>query len=329
MTPIAPSVQAFFIDHLMAQRRLSPNTVRAYRDTWRLLLRHVAEATDTPACQVRIEQVDHDQVLQFLTWLETDRGNSVSTRNARLAAIHAWAAYTAGRYPEHLDQLARIAAIPVKKHSRPELTWLTAAETQALLDAIPVLTWTGRRDHALLALAAHTGLRISELAGLNTHDLHLDPPAHVACQGKGRKRRVTPITTALVQTLTGYLDERSTRHGQALFPGPAGRAMSTDAIAHRLAVHLDTARSSCPTLADKAVTMHTLRHTAAMRFLHAGVDTSVIALWLGHEQVATTSIYLHADITIKQQALDRTRPPHTPPGRYQPEDALLAWLETL
>lgn len=329
MTLIAPSVQAFFTDHLLAQRRLSPNTVRAYRDTWRLLLRHVAGLTNTPACQVRIEQVDHDQVLQFLTWLETDRGNSVTTRNARLAAIRAWAAYTAGRYPEHIAQLARIAAIPVKKHSRPDMTWLTDTETQALLDAVPVLTWTGRRDRALLALAAHTGLRISELAGLSTNDLHLDPPAHVACQGKGRKRRVTPITTALAQTLTGYLQERSSRPGQALFPGPRGEALSTDAIAHRLAVHLAIAKDSCPSLADKAVTMHTLRHAAAMRFLHAGVDTSVIALWLGHEQVATTSIYLHADTTIKQRALDRTRPPHTPPGRYQPEDALLAWLDNL
>ena len=329
MTAIAPTIQAFFTDHLVAQRRLSPNTVRAYRDTWKLLLQHISDNTDTPVCRITIEQADHDQVAGFLAWLETSRGNSITTRNARLAAIHAWASYTARTLPEHVADLARVAAIPVKKHPHPDLTWLTDTETQALLDAITTRTWTGRRDRALLTLAAHTGLRLSELASLTITDLQLTTPAHVACLGKGRKRRVTPITTPLADLLATYLQERSTRPGQALFPGPAGHAMSSDAISHRLAVHLATATTRCPTLAGKHVTMHTLRHTAAMRFLHAGIDTSVIALWLGHEQIATTGIYLHADLTIKQQALDRTRPPEVPAGRYQLDDALLAWLNNL
>lgn len=329
MTAIAPTIQAFFTDHLVTQRRLSPNTVRAYRDTWKLLLRYIGDHTATPVCRITIEQVDHDQVAGFLTWLETSRGNSAATRNARLAAIHAWAAYTARMLPDHVADLARVAAIPIKKHPRPDLTWLTDTETQALLDAIGTLTWTGRRDLALLTLAAHTGLRLSELADLTIGDVQLTTPAHIACRGKGRKRRITPITTPLADLLATYLTERATRPGQALFPGPTGRAMSTDAISHRLAAHLATATTRCPTLTGKHVTMHTLRHTAAMRFLHAGIDTSVIALWLGHEQIATTGIYLHADLTIKQQALDRTRPPDIPAGAYQPDDTLLAWLDNL
>lgn len=329
MTAIAPTIQAFFTDFLVAQRQLSPNTVRAYRDTWKLLLQHISDDTGTPVCRIRIEQVDHDRVTGFLTWLETARGNSVTTRNARLAAIHAWASYTARMLPQHVADLARIGAIPVKKHSRPDLSWLTDTETQALLDAIPTSSWTGRRDHALLALACHTGLRVSEIAALTIADLQVASPAHIACRGKGRKRRVTPITTALAGMLAAYLHERATRPGQALFPGPAGAAMSTDAITRRLAVHLVNATTTCPTMAGKHVTMHTLRHTAAMRFLHAGIDTSVIALWLGHEQIATTGIYLHADLSIKQQALDRTRPPEVPTGRYQPDDTLLAWLNNL
>ena len=329
MTPIAPIVQAFFTDYLVTQRRLSPNTVRAYRDTWKLLLQYVADQTGTPVHRLTVEQLDHDQIARFLTHLEATRGNTVSTRNARLAAIHAWCAYAARTLPTHVADLARINAIPVKKHTRPDLTWLTGNETQALLDTIPTTTWTGRRDHALLALAAHTGLRVGEIADLTITDLQLATPAHVACHGKGRKRRTTPITQTLADSLAAYLNERETRPGQALFPGPHGQAMSTDAIRYRLAVHLAAASTTCPSLTGKHVTMHTLRHSAAMRFLHAGVDTSVIALWLGHEQIATTGVYLHADLTIKQQALDRTRPPDTPPGTYQPDDALLAWLSDL
>ena len=329
MTLIAPTIQAFFTDYLLAQRQLSPNTIRAYRDTWKLLLTYISDETGTPVCRITIEQVEHDHVAAFLTWLETSRGNTVTTRNARLAAIHAWCDYTARMLPQHVADLARISAIPVKKHPRPDLSWLTDTETQALLDAIPTSTWTGRRDHALLALAAHTGLRVSEIAALTTADLQLVSPAHVACRGKGRKRRVTPITTALAGMLAAYLNERSTKPGHALFPGPAGQAMSTDAITHRLAIHLQAASLACPTLTSKHVTMHTLRHTAAMRFLHAGIDTSVIALWLGHEQIATTGVYLHADLTIKQRALDRTRPPDVPAGPYQPDDTLLTWLNNL
>jgi len=329
MTGAAPIIQAFFTDYLVSQRRVSPNTIRAYRDTWKLFLQYVAVTSGTPISAISVEQLGHDQVTGFLTFLEDTRGNSVSTRNARLAAIHAWCQYAAQTLPDHVGDLARVTAIPVKKHSRPDLTWLTDLETQALLDAVPNTTWTGRRDRAMLTLAVNTGLRVAEIASLTTRDIQLDHPAHVACQGKGRKRRVTPITLAVTSHLRGYLAERATKPGQALFPGPTGQPLSVDAIQHRLAIALSVASQTCPTLAGKHVTMHTLRHSAAMRFLHAGIDTSVIALWLGHEQIATTSIYLHADLTIKQQALDRTRPPDVPPGPYQPEDTLLAWLDSL
>jgi len=329
MTLAAPTIQAFFTDYLAGQRRVSPNTVRAYRDTWKLFLTHVSQATGTPVSRIAVEQLSHDQVTRFLTYLEETRGNTVSTRNARLAAIHAWCQYAAQTLPAHGGDLARVGAIPVKKHSRPDLTWLTDEETQALLDAIPATNWTGRRDRAMLALAANTGCRVAELTDMSIDDVRLDSPAHIACHGKGRKRRTTPITTALAAHLRDYLTERATKPGQALFPGPAGKPLSADAIQHRLAIHQATAAAACPSLKAKHVTMHTLRHSAAMRFLHAGIDTSVIALWLGHEQIATTGIYLHADLTIKQQALDRTRPPEVPPGPYQPDDTLIAWLESL
>jgi integrase/recombinase XerD len=329
MSPLAPILQEYFTAYLVTQRAMSQATIRAYRDTWRLLLTFLSGIVQVPAHQLQLTDLDPAHVVAFLEHLEQERGNSAATRNLRLAAIKSVMAFHANRAPERLDTIARINAIPVKKHPKPQMTFLTGAEAQALLDAVPTSTWTNRRDRAMLTLAIQTGLRLSEITSLQIASVHLGAAPHVACTGKGRKNRTTPLTSATTTALESYLHERVARPGQALFPGPHGHALSADAVQQRLALHVTRATTSCPGLAGKHVTVHTLRHTAAMRFLEAGIDTAVIALWLGHEPIATTSIYLHADMNLKRAALDRTRQPDTPAGDYQPDDPLITWLQSL
>ena len=261
--------------------------------------------------------------------VSTVRGDCQRTRNARLAAIHSLFRYAALRHPEHAEVIARVLAIPPKRFDRALVTYLTEPEVNALLTAPDKQTQTGRRDHALLLLATQTGLRISELTGLTCEDVHLGTGAHVSCTGKGRKQRITPLTPATVTVLRAWLAERGAGPGQPLFPARTGGRLSRDAVERRLALHAATAAARCPSLASKTITTHTLRHTAAMRLLHAGTDTSVIALWLGHEQAETTQIYLHADLALKERALARTTPATAKPGRYTPPDKLLAFLEAL
>jgi site-specific recombinase XerD len=329
VTTLAPTLQAFFTDRLARQRHASPHTIAAYRDTWRLLLAFASTKTGQQPCQLDLADLDAPLIGAFLDHLEYQRGNSPRTRNARLAAIHSLFRYAALRHPEHAEQIARVLAIPPKRHDKALVTYLTEAELAALLAAPDRATWAGRRDHALILLAAQTGLRISELSALTTGDVHLGTGAHVSCHGKGRKDRITPLTTTTIAVLRTWLAERGGQPEQPLFPSRTGRRLSRDAIEHRLARHTAAAARHCPSLAAKTITAHTLRHTAAMRLLHAGTDTSVIALWLGHEQVDTTQIYLHADLALKEQALARTTPPDVQPGRYRPPDRLLAFLEAL
>jgi integrase/recombinase XerD len=326
---LAPILQEYFTAYLVTQRAMSDATIRTYRDTWKLFLGFLSQTTRTPAFQLSVTDIDPARVLAFLDHLETHRGNSVATRNLRLAAIKSAMAFYATRDPDRLDTVAQIHAIPVKKKPKPTLAFLTSSQTQALLDSITTDTWTGRRDYSMFTLAAQTGLRLSEITGLRVDSLHLGAGPHVACTGKGRKSRTTPLTSATAAVLTTYLQERRNRPGDALFPNPQGHHLSPDAVQQRLSCHVTRAASGYPELADKHITVHTLRHTAAMRFLEAGIDTAVIALWLGHETIATTGIYLHADLTIKRTALDRTRQPETPAGDYHPDDPLLAWLQAL
>jgi integrase/recombinase XerD len=329
MTALAPTLQAFFTDRLTRQRRASGHTIAAYRDTWRLLLGYASRQSGKPPSQLDLADLDAPLIGAFLDHLETGRGNSIRTRNARLAAIHSLFGYAALRHPEHAQTIARVLAIPAKRHDKALVTWLTEPELAALLAAPDRSTWTGRRDHAIILLAAQTGLRVSELTGLTTSDIHLGTGAHVCCTGKGRKQRTTPLTTGTTAVLRTWLAERGGQPGQPLFPTRTGGRLSRDAVEHRIAKHTTTAAARCPSLRSKTITAHTLRHTAAMRLLHAGTDTSVIALWLGHEQAETTQIYLHADLTLKEQALARTKPPDVKPGRYRPPDKLLAFLEAL
>jgi integrase/recombinase XerD len=329
VTALAPTLQAFFTDRLLRQRQASPRTVAAYRDTWRLLLAFASGRTGKQPSSLDISDLDAPLIGAFLDHLERGRGNSPRTRNARLAAISSMFRYAALQHPEHAQLIARVLAIPPKRFDKALVTWLTEPELDALLAAPDTTTWAGRRDHALILLAAQTGLRISELTGLTMGDVHLGTGPHVSCHGKGRKQRITPLTRVTVTVLRAWLAERAGQPGQPLFPNRTGGRLSRDAVERRLARHTAAAAARCPSLNAKAITAHTLRHTAAMRLLHAGTDTTVIALWLGHEQAETTQIYLHADLALKEQALAKTKPPHVRPGRYQPPDRLLTFLEAL
>jgi site-specific recombinase XerD len=329
MTSLASTLQAFFTERLHRQRQASPYTVAAYRDTFRLLLGFAHERTGKAPSELDVADLDAPLVGAFLDHLERERSNSVRTRNARLAAMHSLFRFAALRHPEHAEVIQRVLAIPHKRYDRALVTFLTTTEVDAILAAPDRSTWTGRRDHALLLLAVQTGLRVSELIGLTCGDVRLGTGAHVACHGKGRKDRITPLTRSTVAVLRVWLAERGGGPPDPLFPTCRGRVLSRDAVERRLATHAAIAGAGCPSLRGKRITAHVLRHTAAMQLLHAGVDTSVIALWLGHESVETTQIYLHADLALKERALARTTPTHTAPGRYRPPDAMISFLESL
>lgn len=329
MNALATSLQTYFTIFARTQRDLSANTISSYRDTWRMLLKYLASTLTVPADALDFDVITATNITGFLDHLEHERGNSARTRNARLTAIRSVLGRALPDHPEHAATITQVLAIPPKRTTRAVIEFLTPDEVDALLAAPDTTTWTGRRDRAILVLTVQTGLRISEIRSLTRDDIQLGTGPHVACAGKGRRQRVTPLTRATVATMTDYLDERAAQPGTVLFCGPHGQCLSRDALEHRLAKHLITATSRCPSLAGKHVTMHTLRHTAAMNLLNAGVDIAVIALWLGHADTHSTDVYLHADMAIKQAAIDRTRPPDVSPGAYRPEPDILAWLTSL
>jgi len=329
MTIITPVLQSFFTQRLMTQQRASAHTTASYRDTFKLLLSYAHQRTGKLPGQLDFADLDATLISSFLTHLETSRGNSITTRNTRLAAIHSLFSYAALHVPEHAALIAQVLAIPTKRHDHATVTFLTHAETQALLAAPATTTWHGRRDHALLTVATQTGLRVSELTSLTIADAHLSTGPHVYCHGKGRKERCTPLTATTVAVLASWLTERGGQDADPLFCTRRGSPLGRDAIERLLAKHVATAARTCPSLQAKTVSPHTLRHSAAMALLHSGVDVTVIALWLGHESPASTRVYLHADMAIKERALARTTPPDTQPGRYNAPDSLLAFLNSL
>jgi site-specific recombinase XerD len=330
MTLIAATLESFFTERLIRQRQASGHTIAAYRDTLRLLLEFMMRRTGKPPARLGWEDFDADVIAAFLDYLQTERGNSARTRNARLTAIRSLFTYASLRHPEHAAVFARVLAIPPKKFDKATVSFLTPPEVSALLAAPNRQMWEGRRDHALLFVTIQTGLRVSEVIGLNCADINTGVPgAHVRCTGKGRKERSVPLTREAVAIVAVWLKERRGQPDEPAFPTRTGRRLSRDAIEHRLATHTAVAASQCPSLKGKNMSPHVLRHTAAMDLLHAGVDTTVIALWLGHVDVRSTNAYLHADLSIKERALALTTPTQSPPGRYRPTDPLLAFLEAL
>lgn len=329
MTLLAPTLEKYFTHHLMHALGASTHTIAAYRDTWRLLLDYTHRQGGASPAKVELTAFDSAHIGGFIRHLEHDRGNSVSTRNARLAAIHSFFGYAAYQHPEHAGLIGRVLAIPLKRGDRVNINWLTENQITALLAAPNRATRAGRRDHALILTAITTGLRVTELTALTWDDVHLGAGAHLLCHGKGRKDRATPLSAENVATLNNWKTEQNPAGHHPVFPTRTGTRMSTDAVAQRITLHSSTAAAGDPSLARKNITPHVLRHSTAMRMLHAGIDTSVIALWLGHESAETTQIYLHADLGLKEKALERIRPTDTPTGRYAPGDKLLAFLEAL
>jgi site-specific recombinase XerD len=322
-------LQAFFTDRLMLQRQASPETIKSYRDAFCLLFRFVQQRLNKAPSALEMGDLDAPLIVDFLCWLETKRGNSTRTRNARLAAIHSFFKYASLYDPAHSGMIQRILAIPGKRYDRAPVEYLTRSETEALLATPDQSTWGGRRDRTLLLLTVQTGLRVSELIGLDRQDIVLDNGAHVRCKGKGRKERCTPLRKETVEVLRVWIRESNGLPSEPLFPNARGHRLSRDGVEYLLRKHATTAAQQCPSLKKKRVSPHTLRHTAAMELLQQGVDRTVIALWLGHETLETVDVYVHANLQMKEQALNKTTPLDVPPGRYRPDDALLAFLKSL
>lgn len=328
--PLSIYVQRFFAERLAAQLGASPNTLASYRDAFRLLLRYACDHLGRAPTCLQIADIDAELIAGFLDHVETARANSARSRNARLAALRSFFKYVSFQEPQLLHHCQRILAMPAKRHEKRAVSYLKRTEIEAIIKAPDPKTWCGRRDRTLLLLALQTGLRVSELIQLNCGDVFLGGGAHVRCMGKGRKERSTPLRKDGAEALRRWLAERAGASDASLFVTQRGERLSRDAIERLVAKHARRASRTCPTLAGKRVTPHALRHSAAMELLQNGVDRTVIALWLGHESVETTQMYIHADMQIKEQAMAKTQPVAVAAGgRYRPKDELLAFLESL
>ncbi|RKE36952.1 site-specific recombinase XerD [Paraburkholderia sp. BL23I1N1] len=325
----AALLEKFFIQRLMHQRQASVHTIASYRDTFRLLLEFVQRRLHKTPSILALEDIDAPLVADFLDEQEQVRGVTARTRNLRLTAVHSFFRYAAFEMPSHSAHIQRVLAIPAKRFSRALVPFLSRQEVDALLAAPDQQTWSGRRDHALLLLAVQTGLRLSELTGLQREDLHVGAGAHVRVFGKGRKERCTPLSKSTRAVLVAWVREPPRAANQPLFPNARGGRLSAHGVHYLLHKYVLAASEECSSLKNKRVSPHVLRHTTAMDLLQEGVEPSVIALWLGHESVETTQVYLDANLTLKQAVLDRTTPPKGKPGRYRPDDRLLAFLKGL
>lgn len=325
----AALLERFFTQRLMQQRQASAHTVASYRDAFKLLLEFIQRRLHKAPSALALEDINAPLVSAFLDEQEKVRGVKVRTRNLRLTAVHSFFRYAAFEMPSHSEHIQRVLAIPTKRFTRTLVPFLDRQEVDALLAAPDQRTWSGRRDHALILLAVQTGLRLSELTSLQQEDLHLSVGAHVRVIGKGRKERCTPLSKDTRAVLVAWTRELPKAENQPLFPNARGGRLSSHGVHYLLQKHVMAASGKCSSLKNKRVSPHVLRHTTAMDLLQAGVDCSVIALWLGHESVETTQIYLDANLTLKQEILDKTTPPNGRPGRYRPDDRLLAFLKGL
>jgi len=322
-------LQAFFTTRLMRQRKASPHTIASYRDTFRLLLHFAQKRLRKAPSQLGLEDLDALFIGAFLDSLESHRGNGARSRNLRLTAVRSFFRYAALEAPAHGGIIQRVLAIPNQRHPRAMVSFLTRPEIDALLAAPNQETWLGRRDHAFLLTAIQTGLRLSEMTGLQHGDVSLGPGPHVHCHGKGRKERCTPLAKPTVAVLRAWIREQGREDSKILFPSARGGRLSAVGVQHMVARHVANAGATCATLRQKRVSPHVLRHAAAMELLQAGVDRAMIALWLGHESVETTQIYLDADLALKEAVLAKTKPIKSKTGRYRPDDNLLAFLSGL
>ncbi|MDX6461160.1 MAG: integrase/recombinase XerD [Acidobacteriaceae bacterium] len=322
-------VEAFFCKRLISQRRASPHTIASYRDTFRLLLAFAQKRLSRPPSRLELKDISPSLVSDFLDHLEATRGNKARTRNLRLTAVRSFFRFAALEAPDHGGVIQRVLAIPNKRCQRPLIGFLTRPEIEALLAAVDCRTWIGRRDYAFLLVAMQTGLRLSETTAVRREDIILGPGAHIYCVGKGRKERGTPITKVARRVLQAWMKEPWPIESAFLFPSISGGRLSADAVQDLVNKHVVAARMKCPSLVKKRVTPHVLRHTAAMELLQAGVDRSMIALWLGHESVETTQIYLNANLTLKEEILAKINPVNGKPGRYRPTDRVLSFLSSL
>jgi integrase/recombinase XerD len=329
-TPSFPALlESFFTKRLIAQRRASPHTIGSYRDTFRLLLQFAVKRLGKAPSALALEDLNAPFLGTFLDELESTRANGARSRNLRLTAIRSFFRYAALESPQHSGLIQRVLVIPNKRQPRPLVGFLTRSEIDALLLAPDRDTWLGRRDHALLLTAVQTGLRLAEITSIRQQDLCLGTGAHVRCEGKGRKERCTPLAKSTVAVLTAWIRDQGEDGARILFPSARGGRLSADAVQHLVAKYAAVAQKTCPSLTDKRLSPHVLRHTTAMELLQAGVDRTLIALWLGHESVETTQIYLDANLTMKEEILSKTTPINAKAGRYQPDDDLLAFLKNL
>jgi site-specific recombinase XerD len=327
--PLPVYLQRFFTERLATQLHASPNTVASYRDTFRLLLRYAADQLKRAPTQLQVADIDANLIGGFLSFVEIRRGNKTRTRNTRLAAIRSFFKYVTGNEPQLLHHCQQVLAMPSKRYEKRTIDFLTRAEIEAVIGAADPATRSGRRDRMLLLVAIQTGLRVSELINLTCGDVVFGAGAHVRCIGKGRKERSTPLRKDCAEALRVWLAERGGSDRQPLFVSNRVDRLSRDAVERIVRKHVEVAAKTCPTLKGKRVTPHVLRHSAAMQLLQNGVDRTVIALWLGHESVETTQMYVHADIELKERAMAKTQPIAVSPSRYRPSDELLAFLEGL
>lgn len=326
---LAVLLERFFAQRLMQQRQASPHTISSYRDTFAQFLKFTEQRLQQAPSRLGFHQIDAPLITAFLDHLEKHQGISIRSRNLRLTALRSFFRFAAFEAPAHSAQIQRVLAIPSKRFTRTLVQFLTRAEVDALLAAPDQSTWLGRRDHAFILLAVQTGLRLSEMTALKREDIILGAGAHVRVIGKGRKERCTPVARSTLAVLKAWLREPQRGDGQVLFPNIHGQRLSVHGVQYLLNKHRVTASAACPSLKHKRVTVHRLRHTMAMDLLQADVDRSVIALWLGHERLETTQIYLEATVAMKEKALAKTSPPHGKPGRYKPGDRLLQFLKSL
>lgn len=326
---LPPLLESFFTQRLIGQRKASPHTITAYRDTFSLLLKFAQRHLGREPSKLTLEDLNAVFVASFLDDLESGRHCCPRSRNLRLAAIRSFFRYAAMETPQHAGLIQRVLSIPRKRHVRPVIDFLTRDEIKALLSAVERTTWLGRRDHAILLTAVQTGLRLSEITGLHRQDVVLGAGAHLRCTGKGRKERCTPLSKPTVAVLGAWMRDAMSMHTPFLFPSSRGGRLSADAVQRLVAQHVANAEKNCPSLTKKRVTPHVLRHSAAMELLQAGVDRALIAIWLGHESVETTQVYLDADLTLKEAMLAKARPIESVPTRYRPSDPLVQFLKAL